>query len=104
MDFNTRFKTLEGTRNMPSPSLPSRVTWAAAAARRLLAGVGIAGAMSAAAAPTPRRSRLTAITGASPQGSSCWTQEFPHPTLEAPPSTPAPGEYGGVGQALPRQV
>lgn len=110
-DSHSRFETLEGTRNMPSPSLRSRVRRAAAAARRLLAGVGIAGAMSAAAAaPTPRRSRLTAITGASPQGSSCWTQEFPHPS----PFLFTPGgegrkeggrkKEGRGGQALGEQV
>lgn len=81
---------------MPSPFLLSWVKRAAAAARRLPAGVGTAGAMSAAAAATPRRSRLTAITEASPQGSNCWTQEFLHPTPEAPPPTPAPEEYEGM--------
>ena len=57
-DFNSHSGTLEGASNIPSFLHPSsRVTWAAAGARRLVAEVGIAaGALSAAvqtAAPTP---------------------------------------------------
>lgn len=87
---------------MPSPSLRGRVRRAAAAARRLLAGVGIAGAMSAAAAPTPRRSRLTAIYWGFALGQQLLDPRISPPNPGGPSFYSCPQRIRGGGSSPPQ--